>query len=111
MFMFSICLDDVDINTQLAYYLFMCQVDTQWTDRERELFTDAVLSFGKDFQKIAEHVGSKSLDQCKSFFSKTRKRLGLQRLVDQYHENLKASLEAVSSAQPSESADVQMEEV
>lgn len=89
----------------------MCQVDTQWTDRERELFTDAVLSFGKDFQKIAEHVGSKSLDQCKSFFSKTRKRLGLQRLVDRYHENLKASLEAVSSAQPSESADVQMEEV
>lgn len=111
MSMFSICLDEVDINTQLAYYLFMCQVDTQWTDRERELFTDAVLSFGKDFQKIAEHVGSKSLDQCKSFFSKTRKRLGLQRLVDQYHENLKASLEAVSSAQPSECADVQMEEI
>lgn len=89
----------------------MCQVDTQWTDRERELFTDAVLCFGKDFQKIAEHVGSKNLDQCKSFFSKTRKRLGLQRLVDQYHANLKASLEAVPSVQPSECADIQMEEV
>lgn len=87
------------------------QADAQWTDRERELFTEAVTMFGKDFQNIALHVGpTKSLGQCKSFFSKTRKRLGLDHLVEKYQAKLKFSAED-AVAKNSDFVDVQMEEV
>lgn len=65
---------------------------SQWTDEERELFTSAVATHGKDFRLIAAHVGSKSQSQCKSFFSKTRKRLGLDELVEQFQANEAAAM-------------------
>ena len=90
--------------------LLFIQADAQWTDRERELFTEAVAMFGKDFQKIADHVSTKNLGQCKSFFSKTRKRLGLDHLVEKYQAKLKSSAEA-AVMKDSDCVDVQMEEV
>ncbi|XP_038889121.1 uncharacterized protein LOC120079017 isoform X2 [Benincasa hispida] len=48
-----------------------------WTDGEKSLFIDAVSVYGKNFSMISTHVGSKSTDQCKVFFSKARKCLGL----------------------------------
>ncbi|XP_024380079.1 uncharacterized protein [Physcomitrium patens] len=68
------------------------QEGSQWTDEERELFTSAVATHGKDFRLIAAHVGSKSQSQCKSFFSKTRKRLGLDELVEQFQANEAAAM-------------------
>ncbi|XP_024387952.1 uncharacterized protein [Physcomitrium patens] len=68
------------------------QEDSQWTDEERELFTSAVATYGKDFRLIASHVGSKNLSQCKAFFSKTRKRLGLDELVEQFEANEAAAM-------------------
>lgn len=50
---------------------------TDWTDEERSAFLQAVSSYGKDFAKISRCVGSRSQDQCKVFFSKARKCLGL----------------------------------
>ncbi|CAK9276664.1 unnamed protein product [Sphagnum jensenii] len=68
-------------------------MDAQWTDSERHLFTDAVVLYGKDFENIALHVGSKSESQCKAFFSKTRKRLGLDHLVEQYQAGVDGTAE------------------
>ncbi|KAF7820112.1 Nuclear receptor corepressor 1 [Senna tora] len=48
-----------------------------WTDEEKSSFLQAVSSFGKDFAKISRYVGSRSQDQCRVFFSKARKCLGL----------------------------------
>ncbi|XP_023551335.1 uncharacterized protein LOC111809185 isoform X1 [Cucurbita pepo subsp. pepo] len=48
-----------------------------WTDGEKSLFIEAVSVYGKNFSMISTHVGSKSTDQCKVFFSKARKCLGL----------------------------------
>ncbi|KGN51211.1 uncharacterized protein LOC101219573 isoform X1 [Cucumis sativus] len=48
-----------------------------WTDGEKSLFIEAVSVYGKNFSVISTHVGSKSTDQCKVFFSKARKCLGL----------------------------------
>lgn len=48
-----------------------------WTDEEKSAFLQAVSSYGKDFAKISRCVGSRSQDQCKVFFSKARKCLGL----------------------------------
>ncbi|KAK7279677.1 hypothetical protein RJT34_24734 [Clitoria ternatea] len=48
-----------------------------WTDEEKAVFLQAVSSFGKDFTKIARCVGTRSQEQCKVFFSKARKCLGL----------------------------------
>ncbi|CAM6010045.1 unnamed protein product [Sphagnum balticum] len=69
------------------------EMDVQWTDSERHLFTDAVVLYGKDFENIALHVGSKSESQCKAFFSKTRKRLGLDHLVEQYQAGVDGTAE------------------
>ncbi|KAL0317449.1 UNVERIFIED_CONTAM: Nuclear receptor corepressor 2 [Sesamum angustifolium] len=50
---------------------------TDWTDEEKSIFIHAVASYGKDFLKISECVGTRSINQCKVFFSKARKCLGL----------------------------------
>ncbi|CAL0328442.1 unnamed protein product [Lupinus luteus] len=59
---------------------------TDWTDQEKVVFLQAVSSFGKDFAMIAQCVGTRSQDQCKVFFSKARKCLGLD-LVHRRPEN------------------------
>ncbi|XVE68943.1 hypothetical protein DITRI_Ditri09bG0110600 [Diplodiscus trichospermus] len=51
-----------------------------WTDEEKSIFIQAVSSYGKDFGKISRCVGTRSSDQCKVFFSKARKCLGLDLL-------------------------------
>ncbi|KAL8090466.1 uncharacterized protein LOC141695171 isoform X2 [Apium graveolens] len=48
-----------------------------WTDEERSVFIQAVSSYGKDFAMISQCVRTKSSNQCKIFFSKARKCLGL----------------------------------
>ncbi|KAE8717969.1 Serine carboxypeptidase-like 27 isoform 1 [Hibiscus syriacus] len=48
-----------------------------WTDEEKTIFIQAVSSYGKDFEMISRYVGTRSNDQCKIFFSKVRKCLGL----------------------------------
>ncbi|KAI3983397.1 hypothetical protein MKX01_013464 [Papaver californicum] len=48
-----------------------------WTDEERLIFIRAFRSFNKNFSKISRCVGTKSRDQCRIFFSKARKSLGL----------------------------------
>lgn len=68
------------------------QQDSEWTDAERELFTSAVAAYGKNFRIIASHVSTKSQSQCKLFFSKTRKRLCLDELVEQFQANEAAAM-------------------
>ncbi|CAN6470325.1 unnamed protein product [Victoria cruziana] len=50
---------------------------SDWTDAEKAIFITALRSYGKDFATISRCVGSRSRDQCKIFFSKARKCLGL----------------------------------
>ncbi|KAL1343612.1 hypothetical protein AAHE18_09G239800 [Arachis hypogaea] len=50
---------------------------TDWTDDEKAAFIQAVSSFGRDFVKLARCIGTRSPEQCKVFFSKARKCLGL----------------------------------
>uniref|UniRef100_J3M3L4 SANT domain-containing protein n=1 Tax=Oryza brachyantha TaxID=4533 RepID=J3M3L4_ORYBR len=55
-----------------------CEVDiVDWNDDEKSRFIDAMNSYGKDFARISSCVKSKSSEQCKVFFSKARKSLGL----------------------------------
>ncbi|XP_042505940.1 uncharacterized protein LOC122082443 isoform X2 [Macadamia integrifolia] len=48
-----------------------------WTDDEKSIFIQALRAYGKDFGKISRCMGTRSQDQCKIFFSKARKCLGL----------------------------------
>ncbi|KAK9063012.1 hypothetical protein SSX86_016882 [Deinandra increscens subsp. villosa] len=48
-----------------------------WTDEERSSFVKALRLYGKDFSMISRFMGTRSSDQCKLFFSKARKCLGL----------------------------------
>ncbi|CAE6075958.1 unnamed protein product [Arabidopsis arenosa] len=49
-----------------------------WTDDERSAFIQGFSLFGKNFASISRYVGTRSPDQCKVFFSKVRKCLGLE---------------------------------
>ncbi|GLT66847.1 hypothetical protein SLA2020_391910 [Shorea laevis] len=48
-----------------------------WTDEEKSIFVQAFSSYGKDFSMISRCVRTRSQDQCRVFFSKVRKCLGL----------------------------------
>ncbi|GLT88890.1 hypothetical protein SLE2022_068990 [Rubroshorea leprosula] len=48
-----------------------------WTDEEKSIFVRAFSSYGKNFSMISRRVRTRSQDQCRVFFSKIRKRLGL----------------------------------
>ncbi|XP_043699309.1 uncharacterized protein LOC122650077 isoform X2 [Telopea speciosissima] len=48
-----------------------------WTDDEKSILIQALRTYGKDFVKISRYVGTKSRDQCRIFFSKAQKCLGL----------------------------------
>ncbi|XP_035539526.1 uncharacterized protein LOC108979994 isoform X3 [Juglans regia] len=50
---------------------------SDWTDEEKSIFIQAVSTYGKDFVMISRCVRTRSRDQCKAFFSKARKCLGL----------------------------------
>ncbi|KAI8539828.1 hypothetical protein RHMOL_Rhmol09G0213300 [Rhododendron molle] len=50
---------------------------TDWTDEEKSVFIQAVSSYGKDFAMISRCMRTRSREQCKVFFSKARKCLGL----------------------------------
>ncbi|KAL6504062.1 hypothetical protein OROGR_025985 [Orobanche gracilis] len=54
---------------------------TDWTDEEKSFFVQAVSSYGKDFAMISECLRTRSVEQCKIFFSKARKCLGLDRIT------------------------------
>ncbi|XP_051121731.1 uncharacterized protein LOC127245112 isoform X7 [Andrographis paniculata] len=57
------------------------EIDTvDWTDEEKSIFIRAISSYGKDFARISQCVGTKSNDQCKIFFSKARKCLQLDQI-------------------------------
>lgn len=47
-----------------------------WTEEEKLSFIKAVKSYGKDFSKVSRCVGTRSMDQCSLFFSKTKKCFG-----------------------------------
>ncbi|KAH6763594.1 hypothetical protein C2S52_021027 [Perilla frutescens var. hirtella] len=53
---------------------------TDWTDEEKSVFIQAVSSYGKDFSMISQCVRTRSREQCKIFFSKARKCLGLDKI-------------------------------
>ncbi|RWR76948.1 SANT/Myb domain-containing protein [Cinnamomum micranthum f. kanehirae] len=48
-----------------------------WTDEEKSSFIMALRTYGKDFARISKFVRTRTRDQCKIFFSKGRKCLGL----------------------------------
>lgn len=40
--------------------------DGRWTDEEHDLFREAVLMYGKNWNKVAVHVGSRTSAQTRS---------------------------------------------
>ncbi|XP_076921063.1 uncharacterized protein LOC143582365 isoform X2 [Bidens hawaiensis] len=51
-----------------------------WTDEEKSSFVKALRLYGKDFSMISRCMRTRSSDQCKLFFSKARKSLGLDEI-------------------------------
>ncbi|KAK6144785.1 hypothetical protein DH2020_021605 [Rehmannia glutinosa] len=54
---------------------------TDWSDEEKSIFVQAVSSYGKDFVMISQCLRTRSMEQCKIFYSKARKCLGLDQIL------------------------------
>lgn len=54
---------------------------SDWTDVERSIFMQGVSRYGKDFAMISQCMKTRSKDQCRAFFSKARKCLGLDLML------------------------------
>ncbi|KAK4785294.1 hypothetical protein SAY86_001983 [Trapa natans] len=63
--------------------LKICQENdtSDWTDMERSMFMQGVSRYGKDFAMISQYMKTRSNDQCRAFFSKARKCLGLDLML------------------------------
>lgn len=58
---------------------------TDWTDEEKSFFIQALSSHGKDFAMISRCVRTRSTYECKVFYSKARKCLGLDMIQPRPH--------------------------
>ncbi|KAK4783263.1 hypothetical protein SAY86_007637 [Trapa natans] len=54
---------------------------SDWSDVEKSKFIRAVSLFGKDFAKISQFLTTRSRVQCRAFFNKARKCLGLDSVL------------------------------
>ncbi|KAG6765244.1 hypothetical protein POTOM_029271 [Populus tomentosa] len=77
---------------------------TDWTDEEKSMFIQAVSSYGKDFAMISHFVRTRTRDQCKVFFSKARKCLGLD-LMHPGHRNFGTPVSDVGNGGGSDTED------
>lgn len=53
-------------------------VGPAWTDNEKSLLVQGLGLYGNDFERISALVGSRTRDQCKTFFSKSWRVLNLE---------------------------------
>ncbi|XP_024959161.1 uncharacterized protein LOC112500097 isoform X1 [Cynara cardunculus var. scolymus] len=70
-------LDDVDEDTCSDNSCGEDMDPCDWMDEEKSSFMQAVRSYGKDFSMISRYMRTRSTDECRVFFSKARKCLGL----------------------------------
>lgn len=63
-----------------------------WTDKEVEVICNAIQEHGSQWIKVAsvvstaEGCSAKTHYQCKAFFQKNQKKLGLNALMNEYHK-------------------------
>lgn len=76
------------------------EIDLQWSDNEKKAYANAVVMFGRNFYSISQHVGTKTERQCKSFFSKARKGLRLDQLIERHKAILQSSMAENEIATP-----------
>jgi len=79
------------------------QTDSKWTELEKNLFTEALETFGKDFKAIANYLGTKTLFQCKNFYHNYKKKF--ESIIEEFNnkEQLLKS-ESLSDLKPPSSS-------
>jgi len=78
-------------------------IDVPWTEDDIELAKQCLLQHGPDWKKMADKISSKVEDQCKKFFYRERKKLSLDKLVQEF-KKVRANLPE-GSAKPTLTSD------
>eukprot|EP00474_Spongospora_subterranea_P009923 CRZ10381.1 hypothetical protein [Spongospora subterranea] len=60
---------------------------SSWDLREKKVFLEALLKYGKDFEAIGDTVQSKSAEKCKNYFNNNKNRLNLDRVLEKREKN------------------------
>lgn len=63
------------------------RLNTRWTGDELQLAVKGVQTHGKDFQAIAELLGTKTEAQVRSFFLSYRRKYNLDEMVEEFEKN------------------------
>lgn len=57
-----------------------------WSDQEKMRFLKLIQKFGRDFEGISDHIGTKTARQCKNFFQNNKKKFHLERYAKSHQK-------------------------
>ena len=66
---------DVESEDEKESVVPKLQLTKAWTEEDEKKFSDAMRTYGKDWKRIRTIVGSKSIDQLKTFAQKLKERI------------------------------------
>ncbi|XP_055595319.1 REST corepressor 1 [Uranotaenia lowii] len=75
----------------------MARVNTRWNNEELMLAVQGVRKYGRDFQAIADTIGTKSETQLRTFFVNYRRKYNLDNVLKEYEEEQKLLQEQLSN--------------
>ncbi|KAI9590366.1 REST corepressor isoform X1 [Glossina fuscipes] len=79
------------------------RINGRWTNDELLLAVQGVRKYGKDFQTIAETIGTKTEANVRTFFMNNRRRYNLDQILKKYEAEKEASTATVPSSSSSNS--------
>lgn len=62
------------------------RISARWSNDEYQLAIQGIRKFGKDFQKIAEILGTKNESQINQFYTNYRKKFNLEDILKEFEE-------------------------
>lgn len=66
------------------------RLSSRWNNDELQLAAKGVRKYGKDFQAIAEMLGSKTESQVRTFYLNYRRKYNLDAMVEEFEQNSRA---------------------
>ncbi|XP_058826075.1 REST corepressor isoform X1 [Topomyia yanbarensis] len=75
----------------------MIRVNSRWNNEELLLAVQGVRKFGRDFQAIADTIGTKTETQVRTFFVNYRRKYSLDNVLKEYETEQKQLLEQINN--------------
>lgn len=82
-------------------------MNSRWNNDELQLAAKGVRKYGKDFQAIAEMLGTKTESQVRTFYLNYRRKYNLDAVVAEYEQSVRAQQQDGSEDDAADAADTE----